>query len=139
LKVVVTGPEHSGTGLVADIVRNLGVKCKHKAMPHVDHDGCEIWWYPEHYPADLYIVVYRNQELYEDLANARGRTDGNYRARRAKDYLRDFPEDLTYGVQYATLVKYPEETIRDIAEFLGVDYVPYPKEIYDADSKYMPV
>jgi hypothetical protein len=130
MKVLVTGPEHSGTGLLKDIVKHLsGDKHEvfHRAMPHVDEHGCEIWWYPVHLEYDKILVIRKlRMDAYRLSAEKRGKSDGEERAMRAEKYL-GWPEG--YNLWYETLIDYPEFVIKRIAEYLEVPYVPYPGPI----------
>jgi hypothetical protein len=138
MRIVATGPEHSGTGLIADIMTEWGVDVLHRAMPHVDEHGCEEWWRVAHYPADLYVHIHRDMDIYYHARKTRnGRADGVERARAAMELLdHELPIDNTHFIWYTWLVHEPERVLRELAGRIGVDYKPYSKEIYDGDAKY---
>lgn len=136
--MVATGPEHSGTGLLADILEEWGIDVIHRAMPHVDDHGCESWWHPDHYPDHRFVVIRRGLIYYGPAARSRGRTreEGVERALRANEYLRRLPAERVTDILYDALVKHPEAELLTLADALGVEYWPYSKTIYDANAKY---
>lgn len=127
--ILVTGPEYSGTGLLTDIIRHL-VKDEHevihRAMPHVDEHGCEIWWNHEHYHHDMCFVIRKHDsDAYIRSAEKRGKGDALNRLMLADKRLMEVAP-----VWYENLVADPEGFIRILASVIGVEYTPYPNKIF---------
>ena len=130
---MVTGPEHSGTGLVARIVRTAFPDALHRAMPHVsDH---EIWWTQCEYPEARFVIVHRDRE-YRNLSTVgRGFTmeQAVCRYELAMGMLARFRPALWVNLE--ALVLSPETQVGLISDWLGAP-LSIPESIYDPDAPF---
>jgi len=124
-RVLVTGPEQSGTGVVATVLREAGADVLHRAVPHV-HD----WWAWEIGEQEISRAVVVVRGLYAHTESVKERS-GEYRAKlphwtpllhraRALEILAQLPHVWTpVWVTYESLGE-PAE-VAYLCESLGLD------------------
>jgi hypothetical protein len=121
MRVLVTGPENSGTGAVAELLRQAGADVVHRAIPHVlDWNAAEEF----KDEVDRTVVVIRGlyahvRSLEEHSGALRQHGCGPVRHRGwALDTLWQFPSSV--WVTYESLVEPTER--RYLCEVLGLDW-----------------
>lgn len=137
MKVLVTGPEASGTRLLARLVTNLDVNVVHKSIPH----GPD---WPDVNALDCSHAVFivrdwhatlQSQEAIGHLKYWPG-YDPEERLRRSIISMFRFWGPWTY-VTYEGLVARPVATMLWIADWLGVPRQPLSEDIFDANDKWL--
>lgn len=140
--VVVTGPESSGTRLLAGIVRDvLGVEAWHHSMPHGDAgpngDG---WWLPEEFPDARFVIIVRRPDVTGPSAvfHSHVPTLAQHREewQRAISVLASIPD--AYWMSYEALVANPVVQISSLAHWLGTTLDPEKlPEITDRNDRWL--
>lgn len=135
--LIATGPEHSGTGLLASILRTSGLYVLHRAMPHVGPDGSEEWWQKWQYPVHYFVVIVRRADVRNLSTVARGQSpdDAEYRYQRAIQHL-SLLRPATW-VSYEALVANPEPQIANLGQALSLRLSMPPDPIYDGNARWL--
>ena len=145
MTLVVTGPEGSGTTILAHIcAAAFPVEVRHRSMPHA-----EDWWTPERdpdtgeaYPPDTrWLIIQRRPDvttlailgrkppLATDIHNAR------YRWRRAMVALAALPD--AYWLTYEALIVDPARQIANVGTWLGMTPAPDLPVVRDENAKWL--
>lgn len=139
MKILVAGPESSGTRLLARLVANLGVEVLHKSMPH----GPD---WPDVNALDCDRAVFILRDWHATLESQKNAGHLNYwplhdpedrlRTSIAKMFVFEKPYVL---VTYEGLVKRPVATLYWIADWLGVPRQPLPEDVFDGNDKWLSI
>jgi hypothetical protein len=136
--IVATGLEYSGTGWLSEILRTSGEQVLHRAMPHVNNVGSEIWWWPRRAYTDvnLFVRIVRDEHYRRQAALRRGWLEDEIevRRRRGEFYFAGLPEN-TQVVHYEDLVRNPVDEIRNLSLAINLPLYVLTQAV-DGNSKY---
>lgn len=138
LLTVVTGVEHSGTGLVASIVRSAVPDAIHWAMPHVTSQGEELWWTPAALldrPA-RYIVVTRDPTPRDLSTVARGQSPEAAVARRERAERVLASLEPAYWLPVEAVVLNLACATRNLSRWLDAEVSAEGIEVYDLNARW---
>lgn len=131
MTTIVTGVEHSGTGLVARIVRTGVPDALHHAQPHIVDDA-PWWWTGSDFPEARFVVVMRDR-IYRNRSSV-GRGQSPQQARNIYDKALPVLSRLkpAYWLSYEALVIDPTTQMENLGRWLGIS-LSLPVEVYDAN------
>ena len=138
MKVLCTGPESSGTRLLTRLVEGLGVEAIHRSIPH----SCKWWDVPSDIDRVIYIV--RDPWITEISAKEIGHPENGCWTGKDKEYpfrlikaWEVFAENVVFSytpwipVTYEGLMKRPQWTLDNIADWLDVERKPLSERVID--------
>lgn len=119
MRLLVTGAENSGTGLVATLLRLAGATVTHRAVPHIeDREPLREFLYP-----DALVFVVRHhvpQERSQQHRSGRLRSTGAAAVQHIARYL-ERPGALFFFVTYEAIIHEWPRSFTTLCDELGLD------------------